>query len=82
MEIEKVEYTKKQGQYLSFIYYYKKLNKRAPSFADFEMYFESSPASVNNMIKTLENKGLIKKEKGIARSIELCLGRDKLPELD
>lgn len=77
-----VEYSKKQGQYLSFIYYYRKLNKKAPSYLDFEIYFESSPANVNNMIKIIEKKGLIKKERGKARSIELCLNRDQIPDLD
>ena len=54
----KKEYTKKQGQYLSFIYYYRKLNKVAPAHADFQKYFEADPASVNNMLKTLEKKDL------------------------
>ncbi len=78
----KSNYTKKQGQYLSFIYYYQKLNRIAPAYLDFQKYFESNPASVNNMIKTLEKKGFIKKEKGKARSIELLLRRDELPDLD
>ncbi len=33
------------------------------------------------MIKTLEKKGLIKKEKGKARSIELIISKDELPKL-
>ena len=78
----KKEYTKKQGQYLSFIYYYRKLNKIAPAYMDFQKYFESNPANVNTMIKTLETKGFLRKEKGKARSIELLLRRDELPDLD
>ena len=35
----KPEYTRKQGQYLSFIYYYKKLNKTGPAHIDFQKYF-------------------------------------------
>jgi len=77
-----LNYTKKQGQYLSFLYYYLKLNKKAPAHADFQKYFESNPASVNDMLKKLESKGYIKREPGKARSIELFLGREDLPELD
>ncbi|MEM6319116.1 MAG: MarR family transcriptional regulator [Bacteroidota bacterium] len=75
-------FTKKQGQYLVFIYYYQKLNKVAPAFADFERYFNASPASVNDMIKTLVRKELISKERGKARSIRLLVGKEVLPELE
>jgi len=74
--------TYKQGQYLAFIYYYKKLNKKAPAFRDFELYFEASPASANSMIKKLVEKELIKKEAGISRSIELLIEKSELPDLD
>lgn len=75
-------YTKKQGQYLTFIYYYTKLNKKAPAHIDFQKYFGSNPASVNDMLKTLEAKGLIKRQNGQARSIELMVNKAELPELD
>ena len=34
-----MKYTKKQGQYLSFIYYYRKLNNESPAHSDFQKYF-------------------------------------------
>ena len=77
-----MKYTKKQGQYLSFIYYYRKLNKQSPAHLDFQKYFVSNPASVNEMLKTLERKGFIKRETGKARSIELLLERVELPDLE
>ena len=77
-----MKYTKKQGQYLSFIYYYRKLNKQSPAHLDFQKYFVSNPASVNEMLKTLERKGFIKREAGKARSIELLLERVELPDLE
>lgn len=49
---------------------------------DFQIYFESNPASVNDMLKTLDRKGFIKREKGMARSIELLLEKKELPELE
>lgn len=76
------KFTRKQGQYLTFIYYYKKLNRKSPSFRDFEVYFETSPANVNSMIKTLEKKELITKKKRISRSIELNIDKSELPELE
>ena len=77
-----LNYTRKQGQYLVFIYYYQKLNKIAPAHADFQKYFEANPASVNDMLKTLERKGFIVKERGKARSIKLLVAREDLPELE
>ena len=75
-------YTKKQGQYLVFIYYYQKLNRMAPAHADFQKYFETTPPSVNDMLKTLERKKLISKERGKARSIKLLIKKEELPELE
>jgi len=77
-----LNYTKKQGQYLVFIYYYQKLNKIAPAHADIQKYFASNQASVNDMLKTLERKEFIKRERGKARSIQLLVAREDLPELD
>ena len=78
----KNNFTYKQGQYLAFIYFYQKLNKQSPAFLDFEKYFKTSPASVNGMIKKLEEKGFITKEKGKSRSIELLVRKEELPELE
>ncbi|MBI4557767.1 MAG: GntR family transcriptional regulator [Candidatus Hydrogenedentes bacterium] len=75
-------YTKKQGQYLAFIYYYMKLNRRAPAEADIQQYFQVSPPSVHQMIVTLERQGLISRVPGQGRSISLRLTRDQLPDLD
>jgi Mn-dependent DtxR family transcriptional regulator len=52
-------FTAKQGQYLAFIYYYTKVNGRAPSEKDMERYFRMSPPSVHQMVVTLERRGLI-----------------------
>ena len=77
-----MKYTKKQGQYLSFIYYYRKLNNQSPAHIDFQKYFVANPASVNEMLKTLERKGFIKREAGKARSIKLLLEKAVLPDLE
>jgi repressor LexA len=75
-------YTIKQGQYLAFIYYYAKLNGRAPSEADMQRYFQVSPPSVHQMVVTLEANGLIERIPGQARSIRLLVPREELPDLD
>lgn len=77
-----VEYTYKQGQYLAFIYYYTKLNRRAPAEADFQHYFRVSPPAVHQMILKLEELGFIRRTPGQARSIELLLPQQYLPPLD
>ena len=78
----KQNYTHKQGQYLVFIYYYIKLNRRAPAQADFQRYFGVTPPTVHQMLLKLEDKGFISRIPQTPRSIELLVGRDELPELD
>lgn len=75
-------YTGKQGQYLAFIYYYTKLNGRAPAEADMERYFAVTPPSVHQMVLTLEANGLIERTPGLARSIRLRIARAQLPDLE
>lgn len=75
-------YTNKQGQYLAFIYYYTKLNGRAPSEADMQRYFKVTPPSVHQMVVTLEANRLIERTPGQGRSIRLLLPRDELPDLE
>lgn len=51
-------YTKKQGQYLAFIYYYTKVHRHPPSEAEMQGYFDVTPPTVHQMILSLEKKGL------------------------
>ena len=74
-------YTDKQGQYLAFIYYYTKLNGRAPSEADLERYFGVTPPSVHQMVLTLEANRLIERTPGVGRSIRVLVPREDLPDL-
>lgn len=73
------KYTKKQGQYLAYIYYYTKVNGRAPAHADLQGYFEVSPPSVHQMLLKLEERGLITKEAGVSRSIKVAIDVKELP---
>ena len=75
------EYTERQGQYLSFIYYYTKLNGLPPAEADIGRYFRVAPPTVHQMILTLEKQGFISRQPGRSRTICLLLSRDQLPDL-
>jgi len=75
-------YTPRQGQFLAFIYYYTKLNRRSPAEADMEQYFQTSAPAVHQMIVTLEKRGFIKRVPGQARSIRLLLPHEELPDLE
>jgi repressor LexA len=80
---ERGDFTAKQGQYLAFIYYYTKINRRPPSQADIQRYFRVSPPSVHQMILTLERNGLLSRTPGAAaRAIHVLLNQDQLPPLD
>ena len=76
------DYTRWQGQFLAFIYYYTKLNGRPPAEADMQRYFQVSPPTVHQMVVTLERRGFIARVPGQGRSIRLLLPRDKLPDLE
>jgi repressor LexA len=76
------KYTPKQGQYLSFIYYFTRLNVIPPAEADMQRYFKTSPPTVHNMIFKLEEKGFIQRKPKTPRSIKLLLPRSELPDLE
>jgi hypothetical protein len=75
-------YTQKQGQYLAFIYYYAKIHGEAPAEADMQRYFKVTPPSVHSMVLSLEQRGLIERTPGKARSIRLLIDRNEVPELE
>jgi Mn-dependent DtxR family transcriptional regulator len=76
------KYTKKQGQYLAFIYYYSKLNGVPPAEADMQRYFKVSPPVVHQMVIGLENSGLISRVPRQPRTIRVLLPRQELPDLE
>src|SRR5579859_276631 len=78
---EPARFTAKQGQYLAFIWAYSQINRRAPAEADFERYFKVTAPSVHQMLKTLNQQGLIDKQPGVARSIQLRVAPQELPIL-
>lgn len=77
----KKTYTDKQGQYLAFIHYFRKIHGCSPSEAEMRQYFRVSPPAVHQMVLTLEARGLIARAPGQARSIRLLISQDELPDL-
>jgi DNA-binding MarR family transcriptional regulator len=75
-------FTEKQGQYLAFIYTYSHMFRRPPAEADLQRHFRVSPPSVHQMIVTLERNGLIRRQPGTARSIQLLVTPQDLPILE
>jgi len=74
-------FTEKQGQYLSFISNYTKINGRPPAEADMQRYFRVTPPSVHQMVVKLESLELIKRTAGVGRSIQLLVSSDEIPSL-
>lgn len=74
-------FTDKQGQYLAFIHAYTLVLGRPPAEADMQRHFRVTPPSVHQMVLTLERAGLIRRQPGIARSIELLVNPECLPPL-
>jgi repressor LexA len=74
-------FTARQGQYLAFIYAYTRLHRRPPAETDMQRYFCVSPPSVHQMVVTLERAGLIRRQPGVARSIEMLIDPEQLPVL-
>jgi LexA DNA binding domain len=75
-------FTRLQGQYLAFIATYTKLHGIPPAEADLQAYFRVTPPTIHQMILRLEERGLIQRQPGRPRSIQVLVPRDELPPLD
>jgi hypothetical protein len=75
------EWTAKQGQYLAFIYNYTVIHGRPPAETDMQRFFGTSPPAVHQMVVRLDEKGLIAREPGEARTIRVLVSPDELPLL-
>jgi len=75
------QFTKKQGQYLAYIFYYTKINYKPPAEADMQRYFQVTPPTVHQMILKLEQNGLIERTPQQARSIKVLVPAEDLPRL-
>jgi SAM-dependent methyltransferase len=76
------KYTQRQGQYLAFIYQYTRVHGQPPAEADMQLFFQTSPPSVHQMVIRLEERGLIARVPGQPRTIKVLLPARELPELE
>ena len=75
-------FTERQGQYLAFIYVYKRMFGQAPAQADMQRHFRVTPPSVHQMVLGLERDGFIRRQTGIPRSIDVLVPPRDLPILE
>lgn len=75
-------FTVKQGHYLAFICVYKRMFGQAPAEADMQRHFRVSPPSVHQMVLGLERDGLIRRQPGVARSIDILIPPQDLPIIE
>ncbi|HLF07222.1 MAG TPA: MarR family transcriptional regulator [Thermoplasmata archaeon] len=73
-------FTPTQGRYLAFIHAYTSLHGLAPAESEIAASLCVSPPSVNQMVKMLERKGLIRRQPGAPRSIRIIINDDEIPE--
>jgi SOS-response transcriptional repressor LexA len=70
---DRPSFTPKQGQYLAFIDAYTRVNRRPPAEWEMQRHFGVTPPSVHRMILTLERAGLVRRQPGVPRSIEVLV---------
>jgi SOS-response transcriptional repressor LexA len=78
---KETRFTEKQGQYLAFIYNYVTLHGRPPAERELQQFFGTTPPSIHQMILKLEERRLISRVPGHARSIRLMIPAEDLPVL-
>jgi hypothetical protein len=73
------DFTPTQGRYLAFISAYTKLHGYPPAESEIAGAMCVSPPSVNQMVKMLEKKGLLLRQPGQARAIQVLVPEDEIP---
>lgn len=72
--------TPTQGRYLAYIHAYTEGFGLPPAESEIADAIGVSPPSVNQMMKTLEKKGLIRRQPGVPRSIEVLVSPEAIPK--
>lgn len=78
----KIQFTDRQGQYLAFIYLYRKLHRQGPAETDLVRFFRVTPPAAHLMLVKLDELGLITREPGVARSARVAIPEAELPPLE
>ncbi len=73
------DFTHTQGRYLAFIHAYTSLHGYPLAESEIAAALCVSPPSVNQMVKMLEKKGLILRQPGQPRSLQILVSEDEIP---
>ncbi len=73
------DFTFTQGRYLAFIHAYTSLHGVPPAESEIAAAMLVSAPSVNQMVKALEKRGLILRQPGKPRSIQILIPDDSIP---
>jgi hypothetical protein len=73
------DFTPTQGRYLAFIRAYTDLHGYPPAESEIAAAMCVSPPSVNQMVKMLEKRGLIERQPGQPRSVQLLVPDEEIP---
>src|SRR5947209_16940633 len=73
------DFTPTQARYLAFIHAYTSLHGYPPAESEIAAALCVSPPSVNQMVKTLEKKGLILRHPGQPRSLQILIPDNEIP---
>jgi len=73
------DFTPTQGRYLAFIHAYTSLHGYPPAESEIAAAMCVSPPSVNQMVKMLEKKGLISRQPGLPRTIQVLVPEEEIP---
>ena len=74
------DFTPTQGRYLAFIHAYTRLHGCPPAEAEIAAAMCVSPPSVNQMVKLMERKGLILRQPGQPRSLQILVPDNEIPD--
>ncbi|GAB5516637.1 IS1096 element passenger TnpR family protein [Rhodopirellula baltica] len=74
------DFTPTQGRYLSYIHAYTVGFGLPPADSEIAEAIGVSPPSVNQMMNTLQKKGLIHREPGVPRSIQILIDESLIPK--
>src|SRR4051794_37133700 len=73
------DFTPTQGRYLAFIHAYTCLHGIPPAEAEIAAALCVTPPSVSQMVKVLERRGLISRQPGLPRTIQVLVPEEEIP---
>ncbi|WP_420797630.1 MarR family transcriptional regulator [Candidatus Sororendozoicomonas aggregata] len=82
MSQDQLEFTPLQGQYLSFIYNFTKINGIPPAESDLQKYFKVTAPTVHQMVLKLHKLGLISRQPRQPRTMKIEIPIYALPCLE